>query len=82
MTHSTRVSGALLVVVTSLILATMACYSGQIPGLFELTPYYTPTPMPTPAESRLKVGDEAFAPQEPGRPFSLTIYPEPSPITC
>jgi len=77
-THSTRVSGALLVVVTSLILATMACYSGQIPGLFELTPYYTPTPMPTPAESRLKVGDEAFAPQEPGRPFFyLTIYPEP-----
>lgn len=78
MTHSTRVSGALLLVVASLILASLACYSGQIPGVFELTPYYTPTPFPTPVESRLSVGDEAYAPQEPGRPFFyLTIYPEP-----
>ena len=78
MTLSTRVSGALLLVVASLILASLACYSGQIPGVFELTPYYTPTPMPTPAESRLQVGDTAYAPQEMGRPFFyLSIYPEP-----
>lgn len=77
MTLSTRVSGALLLVVASLILASLACYSGQIPGVFELTPYYTPTPMPTPAESRLQVGDTAYAPQEMGRPFFyLSIYPE------
>ena len=78
MTLSTRASGALLLVVASLILASLACYSGQIPGVFELTPYHTPTPMPTPAESRLKVGDYAYAPQEAGRPFFyLSNYPEP-----
>jgi len=77
-TLSTRVSGALLLVAASLALASLACYSGQIPGVFELTPYHTPTPMPTPAESLLKVGDYAYAPQETGRPFFyLSIYPEP-----
>lgn len=78
MTLSTRVSGALLLVVASLILASLACYSGQIPGVFELTPYHTPTAMPTPAESRLQVGDHAYVPPEMGRPFFyLSLYPEP-----
>lgn len=78
MKPSTRISGALFIVVASLVLAAMACYSDQIPGLFELTPYYTPTPMPTPAQSRLSVGDYALVPQELGRAFfSLTVYPEP-----
>jgi hypothetical protein len=42
----TRITGALLLVFTSLMLASLACYSGQIPGVFELTPYHTPTPLP------------------------------------
>ena len=72
-----RASGALLVVVLSLMLAATACYSGQVPGLFELTPYYTPTPLPTPEQARFEPQDIALAPPEPGRAsFNLTFYPE------
>lgn len=75
---NTRISGALLLVVVSMMLVSMACYSGQIPGVFELTPYYTETPLPVPEESRFQVGDLAFAPQESNRAFfNLTVYPEP-----
>lgn len=74
----TRASGALLIVVLSLLLAATACYSGQIPGLFELTPYYTQTPLPTPETSRFEPQDIALAPPEPLRAsFNLTFYPEP-----
>jgi len=77
-TLSTRISVALLLVVASLVLASLACYSGQVPGVFELTPYYTPTPFPTPAASRLSVGDSVYVPQEAARPFfNLSVYPEP-----
>ncbi len=78
MTLSTRASAAWLLVVISLALATLACYSGQVPGVFELTPFHTPTPFPTPAASRLSVGEYAYVPQEAGRPFfHLSVYPEP-----
>lgn len=78
MTLSTRASAAWLLVIASLALAILACYSGQVPGVFELTPFHTPTPFPTPAASRLSVGEYAYVPQEAGRPFfHLSVYPEP-----
>jgi len=74
----TRAVGALLLVGISLMLASLACYSGQIPGVFELTPYYTPTALPTVVGGKLQVLDNVLVPLEPGRPtFALTIYPEP-----
>lgn len=76
--RNVRASGALLIVVLSLLLAATACYSGQVPGLFELTPYYTQTPLPTPAQARFGAQDIALAPPEPLRAsFNLTFYPEP-----
>lgn len=73
-----RVYGALLLVGISLMLASLACYSGQVPGVFELTPYYTPTALPTVAAGKFSVLDNVLVPLEPGRPtFALTIYPEP-----
>lgn len=79
MTHSrTRVTAALLLVGISLMLASLACYSGQIPGVFELTPFYTPTALPTVDAGKFAVLDNVLVPLEPGRPtFALTIYPEP-----
>ncbi|GAB4418985.1 MAG: hypothetical protein Kow00106_15130 [Anaerolineae bacterium] len=79
MTNSNaRAVRALLLVGISLMLATLACYSGQIPGVFELTPYYTPTALPTVEGGKLAVLDNVLVPLEPGRPtFALTIYPEP-----
>lgn len=79
MTNSNaRAVRALLLVGISLVLATLACYSGQIPGVFELTPYYTPTALPTVEGGKLAVLDNVLVPLEPGRPtFALTIYPEP-----
>jgi len=44
-TRNKRMTTALLLVFGSLLMATMACYSGQVPGVFELTPFYTPTPL-------------------------------------
>jgi hypothetical protein len=74
----TRITGALLLVFTSLMLASLACYSGQIPGVFELTPYHTPTPLPLAENSRFKVLETVLAPQEPGKTFfHLTVNPEP-----
>lgn len=78
--RNTRISGALLLVVVSLILASAACYSGQIPGVLELTPYQTQEPLPTPLADRtdFKVGDVALAPPETNRAFfNLTVFPEP-----
>ena len=76
--RNTRTIRALLLVFASMMLATMACYSGQIPGVLELTPYYTETPLPVPEESRFELGALAFAPQEQNRAFfNLTVYPEP-----
>ncbi len=76
--RNVRASGALLVVVVSLLLAATACYSGQVPGLFELTPFYTMTPLPTPEQARFAPQDIALAPPEPQRAsFNLTFNPEP-----
>jgi len=73
-------SGALLLVVVSLILASLACYSGQVPGVLELTPFNTQEPLPTPLaeQSNFNVGDVALAPPETNRAFfNLTVFPEP-----
>jgi hypothetical protein len=60
-----------------LVLASMACYSGQVPGFLDLTPYYTETPLPIPDTSRFELGDVALAPSESNRSFfNLTVYPE------
>ncbi|MBN1201834.1 MAG: hypothetical protein JXJ20_08265 [Anaerolineae bacterium] len=74
---NTRISFALLMVVSSLLMASLACYSGQIPGVLELTPYYTETPLPVPENPRFDVGDEAFTAREKSPFFNLTDYPEP-----
>ncbi len=75
--RNTRISGALLIVFVSLILASLACYSGQIPGVFELTPFYTPTPLPVAQNARFQVLENVLAPKESGRAyFSLTMDPE------
>ncbi len=77
-TRQTRISAALLLVLMSLLLASLACYSGQIPGVLELTPYYTPTPMGDPVDARFGVLEMVLAPQEAGRTFfNLTVDPEP-----
>lgn len=78
MTHRTRISGALLIVAAMLVLASLACYSGQIPGVFELTPYVTQVPLPTPAsgQARFQVHDIVFTPQETRPLFNLTLLPE------
>lgn len=74
----TRITRALLLVFTSLVLASLACYSGQIPGVFELTPYHTPTPLPVAENARFKLLETVLAPQEPGKTFfHLTVNPEP-----
>lgn len=76
-TRNTRISAALLIVFTSLLLASIACYSGQA-GLFELTPYYTPTPMPVAENPLFSVMQIVLAPREPGKTFFyLTTDPEP-----
>ena len=76
--RNARISGALLIVFVSLVLASLACYSGQIPGVFELTPFYTPTPMPVAENTRFHVLESVLAPKEVGRAFfSLTVEPEP-----
>lgn len=74
---TTRISGGLLLVLVSLLFASLACYSGQIPGVFELTPYYTETPLPPPENARFQVGDIALTSQETQSLFNLTSYPEP-----
>ncbi len=74
---TTRISGGLMLVFVSLLLASLACYSGQIPGVFELTPYYTETPLPVPENARFHVGDTALTSQETQSLFNLTAYPEP-----
>lgn len=75
--QSTRLSGALVLVVSALILASLACYSGQVPGVFEITPYYTETPLPSPETSRFEVGERTFTPREDTALFNLTVFPEP-----
>ncbi|MBN2304954.1 MAG: hypothetical protein JXQ72_10775 [Anaerolineae bacterium] len=76
--RKTRLSSSLLLVAFSLLIVNLACYSGQVPGLFELTPYYTPTPLNEVENARFAVLEEVLAPQEPGRAFfNLTLDPEP-----
>jgi hypothetical protein len=60
-----------------LLLASLACYSGQVPGLFELTPFETIAPLPTIDGARFEVSDIVFTPQENTPLFNLTIFPEP-----
>lgn len=75
-TRNTRISVALLLVLVSLLLASTACYSGQL-GMFELTPFYTPTPLGIPETSRFSALEQVLAPQEAGRTFfNLTVDPE------
>ncbi len=76
--RNARISGALVIVFVSLVLASLACYSGQIPGVFELTPFYTPTPLPVAQNPRFHVLENVLATKEVGRAFfSLTVEPEP-----
>jgi len=72
-----RMSGALLLVLISLVSASLACYSDQVPGVFELTPYYTETPLPKVANPDYKELQIVLAPREPRAFFYLTVYPEP-----
>ncbi|MBN1565968.1 MAG: hypothetical protein JXA10_19160 [Anaerolineae bacterium] len=73
-----RVSGALMLVIISLMLASLACYSGQVPGVFELTPYSTPTQIPTVDNPRFELLETVLAPHEEGFTFfNMTLYPEP-----
>lgn len=77
-TRHTRISAGLLLVLISLLTTSLACYSGQVPGLFELTPFYTPTPLNTPEAPRFSELELVLAPQESGRTFfNLTTDPEP-----
>jgi hypothetical protein len=77
-TRNTRMSVALLVVLVSIMFGSLACYSGQVPGLFELTPFYTPTPLNIPEEAKFEVMETVLAPQEPGRTFFyMTTDAEP-----
>lgn len=77
-TRHTRSSTGLLLVLVSLLAASIACYSGQVPGVLELTPFYTPTPLNTPEAPRFSELELVLAPQEPGRTFfNLTTDPEP-----
>ncbi len=74
-----HISGAALVLVLlSLMMASLACYSGQIPGVFELTPYDAPTPLPVVDDGRFSVLEVLLAPKEAGRTFfNLTTEAEP-----
>lgn len=77
-TKHSRFPWAVLLVLASLAFASMACYSDQVPGLFELTPYHTPTPIPPADEARFAVLDTVLAPDEEGRAFfNMTEFPEP-----
>lgn len=77
MKRNTILSGSLLLVLTSLVFAGLACYSGQA-GIFELTPFHTITPLPVAHNSRFQVLEVVLAPQEPGKSFfHLTVNPEP-----
>lgn len=77
-TRNKRMTTALLLVFGSLLMATMACYSGQVPGVFELTPFYTPTPLADAPDPRFDTLQLVLAPQETGRTFfNLTVDPEP-----
>lgn len=73
-----RISGALLLVLASLLAASLACYSGQVPGVFELTPYSTPTQIPKADDARYRVLETVLAPLEEGYTFfNMTLFPEP-----
>jgi hypothetical protein len=67
-----------LVAAISLLLASLACYSGQVSGVFEVTPYLTQTPIPPAENPRFKVLETVLAPREVGRVFfNMTVFPEP-----
>ncbi len=75
---SIRISGALMLVLISLLMATLACYSGQVPGVFELTPFSTPTPIPKVENAQFKLLETVLAPHEAGFTFfNMTLFPEP-----
>ncbi len=70
-------SGALMLVIMMLMLASLACYSGDL-GLFELTPFYTPTPLPVDENAQFDVLETVLAPNEEGEAFFyMTLKPEP-----
>lgn len=76
--RKTRITGSLLLVLLSLVAASLACYSGQIPGVFELTPYSTLTPLPVAENARFDIMEVVLAPNESGRAFfNMTEKPEP-----
>lgn len=71
------VSGALLLVFISLLGASLACYSGQVPGI-ESDVYVTITPLPPANNAKFALMQEVLAPREPGLQFfDMTIFPEP-----
>ncbi|NDJ76318.1 MAG: hypothetical protein GYB65_08655, partial [Chloroflexi bacterium] len=58
-------------------LASMACYTGQIPGFLEATAYYTPTPLPVDEYAQFDVLETVLAPEESGQAFFfMTEKPE------
>jgi hypothetical protein len=66
------------VVFISLLMASLACYSGQIPGVFELTPYASPTPIQVAQNTQYDILETVLAPHEEGFAFfNMTVYPEP-----
>jgi hypothetical protein len=67
-----------MLVLISLMMASLACYSGQIPGVFELTPFSTPTPIPKVQNADFKLLETVLAPHEDGFTFfNMTLFPEP-----
>lgn len=73
-----RAAGALALVLIGLLMANVACYSGQVPGVLELTPYATLTPLPAAEQARFDVLDLVLAPRETGfQFFNMTVLPEP-----
>ncbi len=77
-TKNSRMKRSLLLVAFSLLAVSLACYSNQVPGLFELTPVHTPTAPPVAQNAHFGILEVVLAPIEAGRAFfNLTLDPEP-----
>lgn len=81
--RNARIPGAVLLVLGMLLLASLACYSDQIPGVLELTPVPTVEVLPTPEDSAFGTDQYALVPFETDSKgkqranFNLTLDPEP-----
>jgi len=77
-TKNTRLFAALFIVFAGLLLSSLACYSGQVPGVLDLTPYASQTPLPRVTNPRYQVLQTVLAPGEIGNTFfNMTRLPEP-----